>query len=138
MRKRQRRAVAEHALAEVRPAEKHDHWANLDRGSLLTAFRCWRCVRWFLLLLLPVVASALAACLRGEWGEGLILLLLGVAVAAILFVFLGSGASTSNWGTFSRDRRPIRYWIDIAIWTAAYFMVSCGGYIPQSWRQLDP
>ena len=73
-------------------------------------FKRWRTLRWFCLLLLPLGPSVAAAWGRAGVKTAVILGLLGVAVAAALFVTLASGVTSSNWGTFDRGREPRRYW----------------------------
>jgi hypothetical protein len=71
----------------------------------LVFFQSWRTLRWFLLMLVPVLVSAGASWARLQDG-GLVIVvgLVGVAVASILFVELCSGMASSNWGTHFRSK----------------------------------
>jgi hypothetical protein len=87
----------------------------------LVYFRHWRALRWFVLLLSPVCASAAASWTRGrDPGQTAIILLLGAAVAAVLFVTLCSGVESSNWGTWRRRSEPICYWLHVGVVGLAY------------------
>ncbi|MGH7174705.1 MAG: hypothetical protein ACRELG_30945 [Gemmataceae bacterium] len=93
-------------------------------------FKAWRTFRWFLLLLLALLSSVAVAYLRGRrLGEAVGLLLLGVGFAAVLFVEVCSGMSSSNWGTFYRRREPVEYWIVVGLTALVYLMFSIFGYI---------
>lgn len=91
--------------------------------------RVWRTARWFLALLVPVALSAAAAVVRGRpWWEAGILAVLGLAVASVLFVTALSGMSSSNTGTYFRDREPVRFWGDVAVVGTAYLGIAVAGY----------
>jgi hypothetical protein len=93
-------------------------------------FRDWRAVRWFGLLLLPVCASVVAASARGRHlGEVVVILLLGVAMALILFVSLGSGTVSTRQGIYDRDSEPIRYWLHIAVFGLGYLGIALIGWL---------
>lgn len=99
-------------------------------ASALVLFLTWRTLRWFLLLVPPLLCSAAAAHLRGRtWGESLGLLLIGLGFAAAMFVELSSGMSSSNWGTFFRRREPVRYWISVGFTALCYLAISLVGYM---------
>jgi hypothetical protein len=93
-------------------------------------FAAWRRLRWFLLLVLPMLCSTSAVYIRGR---GMVAaacsVVLGVAVAAALFVELCSGMSSSNWGTFYRRREPVRFWLAIAWWGLCYLVIAFVGYV---------
>src|SRR5262245_1091933 len=92
-------------------------------------FRKWRSLRWFLLLVPPVLASGSAVVLRGQgWVPAVFVIVGGHFIGAALFVVLASGMSSSNWGTYFRSREPLRYWLDVAILATAYFMMCVCGY----------
>lgn len=98
------------------------------RGILF--FGVWRTLRWFLLLLQPLLSSAAAAYLRGRGLSAAIgLFLIGTGFAAVLFVELSSGMTSSNWGTFYRRRGPVEYWIAVGMSVLFYLMFSILGYI---------
>ena len=115
-----------------------DEWQNVpcaDRPRLplfpagLAFFKTWKTLRWFLLLLLPVLSSAAAALRQRGLFAATGVLLLGLVVAAVLFVQLCSGVSSSNWGTFYRRREPARYWFAVG-WVALFYLgLSVIGYI---------
>ncbi len=116
--------------------EQLDHVPSDQRPRMIGAlprgasyFRRWRSLRWFLLLLVPPSASAYAFWTHGQtvW-EAAGFLLLGVAPASLLFVFLCSGMSSSNTGTYFRHREPVRFWAEVAILIAVYIAISCCGY----------
>ena len=52
---------------------------------------------------------------------------LDTSVATLLFVFLCSGMSSSNTGTYLRSREPVRFWAEIGLLGAAYIALSCAG-----------
>jgi hypothetical protein len=80
-------------------------------------------------LVVPVVASAAAAVLRGlAWGAVAFILLGGIVIAMLLFASISSGQTSSNWGTFRREREPARYWMDVAILVCAYAFFAVFGY----------
>jgi hypothetical protein len=93
-------------------------------------FRAWRTARWFLVLLVPIAASATATVVRGRlwWVAGLVAVL-GLAVTSVLFVTIQSGMSSSNVGTYFRDREPVRFWADVVIFGAAYLGLAVAGYL---------
>ncbi len=95
----------------------------------LVFFQSWRTLRWFLLMLVPVLVSAGASWARLQDG-GLVIVvgLVGVAVASILFVELCSGMASSNWGTHFRSKEPGRYWAQVLFIALFYLMVSCMGF----------
>jgi hypothetical protein len=95
----------------------------------LAYFRTWRTLRWFLVLMLPLLCSAGAACVHGR---GLLMaggiLLLGTTFAGALFVDLCSRMSSSNWGTFYRGREPARFWITVVWCSLFYLVMAVSGY----------
>lgn len=90
-------------------------------------FRSWHFLRWFLMLLLPLVANAVAFWSRGP-AQSLLVFFGGALVAAALFVQLCSGMVSSNWGTHFRQSEPVRYWLQVSVAAAAYLLLSCSGY----------
>jgi hypothetical protein len=95
----------------------------------LVYFRRWRTMRWFVLLLTPVCASAGAGSAhRWTLGETAIFLLIGVAATLVLFVALCSGVESSNWGTYHRRSEPIRYWLHVGIIGLAYLGLALVGW----------
>jgi hypothetical protein len=95
----------------------------------LRFFRDWKTAKWVLLMLLPVLSSAGAAWVRGRAArEAVILLAVGVAASVVVFVMLCSGVSSSNWGTYSRRREPVRYWVDVGLFGLAYIGLCLAGY----------
>jgi hypothetical protein len=112
---------------ENTPLELRSEMALFPRGWVY--FRRWRTLRWYLLMLLVPASGLAAACWRGHIVGGCIVLVMSAVCGAIAFVFLNSGVSSSNWGTFSRSREPIRYWLDVALMAALYLGCSAGGWI---------
>lgn len=110
------------------PVGERPRWIPIfPRG--LVHFRQWRTARWFLPLQLPILLSGTAVVIRGRGlGEAAILLLLGSAVAAVLFVEVCSGMISSNHGTYFRRQEPIRYWLNIGVIGLAYVVLSTAGY----------
>jgi hypothetical protein len=93
-------------------------------------FRNRQAVLWFVLLLLPVCASAAAALVRGRHpGEVFVILLLGVAAALILIVSLGSGTLSTRQGTYDRHSEPIRYWLHVGLFGLAYLGMTVIGWL---------
>lgn len=93
-------------------------------------FRAWHSLRWYLVQLVPVTASAAALGLRKHAiGGGLILVFAGAFIAACLFVELCSGMATSNWGTHFRLTEPIPYWLQVAVVGILYLGASSFGYL---------
>jgi hypothetical protein len=85
--------------------------------------------RWFLLLLIPALASGAATVFRGVgWFPAFVISVLGVSVAAALFVVLCSGITSSIWGTYFRRREPIEYWISVAVLVLSYLAICSAGY----------
>lgn len=92
-------------------------------------FRAWHSLRWFLLMVTPIIASTSTLWFRKqETGLVLFLGLIGAAVTAFLFVALCSGMASSNWGTHFRRGEPVRYWLQVVVIAAAYIFVSLIGY----------
>jgi hypothetical protein len=89
----------------------------------------WRTSRWFLLLLIPVAQSAVAAIWRGRDNVGLAVALFGTAVAAWLFLTLMTGVSSTNAGTLVRMHTPERYWAEISLVGALYLGLSVAGWL---------
>jgi hypothetical protein len=114
-------------LHNMSPDGRRQSLAIVTRG--LVYFRHGRTARWLGRLLSPVCASAVAGSARG-WDLGLsaIVLLLGVAVASLLFVTLCSGVESSNWGTYDRRSEPIRYWLHVSIIGLAYLGLTFAGW----------
>lgn len=98
-------------------------------------FTSWRTLRWYLLLLLPVVVGAIAVWVRGEgWLGAVGNFVLGAALALALFITLCSGIETSNHGTHFRATEPVRYWLGVTVIATVYFVVGVvSGYFIH-WR----
>jgi len=89
----------------------------------LVYFGSWRTLRWFLLLVLPLLFSAGAAYLLGRGlGTAFGILVMGVGFAAMLFVALCSGIASSNWGTFERRREPVPFWLVVG-WVGLFYLL---------------
>ena len=115
-------------LRSIPPERRRNFLPFVPRGWAF--FRRWRSVRWFVALLVPVVASAVVALDRGRaWWEADMLAVLGLAVTLGLFVTLSSGISVSNTGTYLRWWEPVRFWWDVAVLVAAYVGIALGGYV---------
>ncbi len=102
----------------------------LPRG--LVYFRTWHTLRWFIALALPVLASAATAWMHGHgpWlaaGLGI----LGLLVAVLIFVFLFSGMSSSNAGTYFRQSEPARFWAEVVLLCVIYIAACLFGFV---WR----
>lgn len=93
-------------------------------------FRSWQTLRWFLLLVVPIIGSALLLGFhRHEIVGPLFVGFVGTYGAACLFVELCSGMASSNWGTHFRQTEPVRYWIQISMVTLAYLALSSLGFV---------
>ena len=79
-------------------------------------------------MLIPVVGGTISAFYRIDLFTAILTFLLGVAFAVIPFSILVNGMSSTNWGTYFRNTEPIRYWIDVIIWTVAYILVATAGF----------
>lgn len=90
-------------------------------------FRTWSKVRWLLLLLVPILASSVAAFTR-TIGGGFVVLAIGSAVSMFLFATISSGVSRSNHGIYVRSQNPLAYWFDVAVLVAGYVLVANAGY----------
>ena len=92
----------------------------------------WRTFRWFVLLLLPPIACAVAVWVHGHgiW-QAAGLWLFGFAISVPLFVSLCFGMASSNLGTYCRKTEPVRYWVEIVLMVATYIAICCVGYF---WR----
>lgn len=98
-------------------------------------FKTWQYLRWYLLLLLPVIFGMVAVWIRRE---GLFrtvgTFVLGAGVALALFITLCSRIQTSNWGTYFRSTEPVRYWLGVAVAAGFYVLFGVvGGYFIH-WR----
>lgn len=104
----------------------------------LIYFHRWKTLRWFLILVIPVIVCAADVYLHRHilW-ESALVLLFGVAAASALFVELVSGIASSKQsdmhgifleGTFSRSRNPILYWIQIGFTASLYLFVIVMGF----------
>ncbi len=108
-----------------------DEWKNMPCASRpripvfprgLAFFRLWKTVRWFLLLVFPMVASAASMYLRRRsLGATVGLLVIDTCFASVLFVDLCSGTSSSNWGNYCRRREPVRYWL-VTGWLGLFYL----------------
>ncbi len=95
----------------------------------LSLFRSWRNIRWFLIFLLPPLASSAAFGLRGgRWVTAVVFLVFQVLIAASLFVDLGRGMVSSNWGTYYRKLEPFQYWHSIGFQMLIYSIFCVMGY----------
>jgi hypothetical protein len=95
----------------------------------LVYFGVWRTLRWFLLLVMPLLTSAGAAYIRGRGlATAVGILLLGVGVAVGLFVDLCSGMSSSNCGTFYRGQEPAEFWLAVVFCGLFYLVLVFVGY----------
>lgn len=92
-------------------------------------FRRWHSLRWFLLLMMPIVASAGAVLIRrqGVMPAGVVFAT-GTAVAVAIFMILATGEASTNTGTYFRHTEPRRYWLLVGVLFVSYFFVSVGGY----------
>lgn len=117
-------------LRQVPVRERPRMIAALPRGWLY--FRSWRTLRWFVLLCLPGIGSALAVWLRGHglW-QALGLWVLGFAAAILIFVDFCSGMASSNIGTYFRESEPVRFWTSVGLLCAVYTALCCAGFF---WR----
>jgi len=91
-------------------------------------FRRWKTLRWFVLLILPVLASIAMVIVRGQYAAAVALLLLHGLMTVLLFVILSSGAASSTAGNFERHKTPIRYWLSVgavAFWYGVLFLFAC-------------
>lgn len=92
-------------------------------------FRRWQTLRWFLVLCLPILSSAVALWLGGRGiGTPLFLGFFGAGVCAWLFVSFCSGMISSSWGTHFRSSEPTGYWTQIVVGASAYIGLSLAGY----------
>jgi len=83
----------------------------------------WRYLRWYLLLLIPVILGTVAFYLRGgSLFKTAGTFVLGLGISFALFVTLCSGIETSNRGTYFRSTEPIRYWIGVSIIAVFYVL----------------
>lgn len=89
----------------------------------LAPYMKWRYLRWYLLLLVPVMLSTAAFYLRGgSLFKTVGTFVLGAGISFALFTMLCSGIDTSNWGTYFRSTEPIRYWIGVCIVAVFYVL----------------
>jgi hypothetical protein len=94
------------------------------------SLRKWRTARWFVVLLIPVMASCIAAIARNLPAVApIFVVLFGTAVAFFLFAAIASGVESSNWGTYFRSREPVRFWIGVAISAIIYASISSAGWV---------
>ena len=94
-------------------------------------FQKWRTSRWFILMLVPVVAGTVSAWYRVGIFTAIAMFLFGMVVSASLFRVLCSGMESSNWGTYFRETEPIRYWTGVAILVVAYILCAFSGFLVQ-------
>lgn len=112
---------------EETPVEFRSELSVFPRGWVF--FRRWGTLRWYLLMLVLPASGLVGAWLRGQMVGGVIIFGMGALVGAVAFVFLNSGTSSSNWGTFTRAREPMRFWVDVVILVAIYVAISLVGWI---------
>ena len=92
-------------------------------------FQSWRSVRWFILMLIPIWSSAIAAAVRKQSIMMMILIcLIGSGFTAILFVSYCSEMISSNLGTYFKKTEPIRYWLQIIVLVIIYAAFAIAGY----------
>ncbi|HVT83435.1 MAG TPA: hypothetical protein VHM90_22530 [Phycisphaerae bacterium] len=115
------------ALEDMPPRERPEELPLFPAGWKY--FRRWRTCRWYLLMLLAPCAGLCAAWMRGSFGGGIVVLVMGGTFGAVVFVQINSGMSSSNWGTYFRGKEPWRYWADVSLWTALYLGISAAGWI---------
>jgi len=115
---------------EMPPAERPRMLSLFPDGTLY--FRRWQSLRWFLLLLAPILASAAAVLYRGEGlPPALVVLVGGSAVAIVLFDVVASGRSSSNWGAYYRRTEPGRFWLSVGVFALGYLLLCTAGYFLQ-------
>ena len=92
-------------------------------------FRRWRTLRWFLVVLAPVLASAFQLW-RHQHGVGVAVFfgVVGGWLAACLFVTLASGMSSSSWGTYFRQTEAAEYWMQTGFIGVVYLGAACLGH----------
>jgi hypothetical protein len=92
--------------------------------------RTWRTLRWFILLCLPIISSAVSLWFRGHGlGVSLFFGFFGVVVSAWIFVSLCSGAISSTWGTHLRASEPFAFWAQVTVGAIVYLGMSIAGYL---------
>ena len=91
----------------------------------LAYFTEWRHLRWFLLCWFPNAISFFVL-LPGHHrlGVHVLLAVLSPFFLAAAFVSFRSGVTSSNLGTFFRDREPVRFWISTGVPALAYIVLS--------------
>ncbi len=116
----------------MKPYRKRDDPVDTNFSTPLfprgrVVFKTWRMLRWFLLLLVPVVANALVLWLyRGRPGVAAFLFLFGDVLALDLVLSLFSGRTSNTGRTFDRRTSPLDYWITIALIILAFLAMGCG------------
>jgi hypothetical protein len=73
-----------------------------------------------LFLLPPLAAWLWRGWSRGEWGWSVIGLLVSAGFGSILWRGLLSHTVDCNSAHYQRREQPVRYWLVMALWTAAY------------------
>jgi hypothetical protein len=114
------------SLEEMPPSQRQRKLPFFPSGWIY--FRQWHFARWFLVLSLPVALSVLAAFWRHGFFAALCIAFFGFVLAALLFIVLASGMTSSNWGTYFRSREPVRYWVDVCILIAACIGACAAGW----------
>jgi uncharacterized protein YwqG len=97
-----------------------------------TYLRDWRSGRWLLAMLAPPLVGAIVGAVRGlPWGLVAILAVFALVLTERLFVFLAVGMLSTNTGTYFRDREPLRFWANIALWMTPYVALTLIGLFAQ-------
>ena len=94
-----------------------------ERIQLHHSFQIPRTHPWlFISCYSPVIASIIAGSIIHQFSWFYIIIpgFFCFGVSCFLLDGLLSGVMTDNHGTAIRTRTPIRYWLKIGIWTAAY------------------
>jgi hypothetical protein len=114
-------------LEDLPPASRPKMIPLFPEGFIY--FRRWKSLRWWLLTMAPIVASAASAFYRRSLMGGSMVLVIGFAFGTAGFLTLCMGRSSSNWGTYFRSREPARYSADILIVFAGYLAMAVAGWI---------
>lgn len=110
----------------LRPKERPRSLGMWPDGTALA----WHNFRWLLLLFLPPCASAIGGyCLENlSIAAAIFIFLAGSLSAVVLFTQLHYGVTSSNHGTYFRNREPVRFFIDVIITSAMYLLLSAQGW----------
>ena len=101
--------------------------------------RRWRTARWFVALLVPVMAAVITSIVRGQQPiVSICVALIGAGTAFGIFAELSTGVGSSNWGTYFRKREPVWFWLGVVPIVVGYLFICAIGLALNANSQIAP